>query len=420
MALIKCPECGKEISDQAKTCPNCGYKLKRHLKLNIKNRKIYINIACGAAVVVCIGGIVFYGIHYMQTQNEKRLYANVLDAQQSVIEKYGSDIEPVGATYCYRDLEANPPAEDFSYDYNTGYYVYLTYNMNPEGEEETENFLWHDGELMFDDPVSQDMFYEANTYLRNVYALESLLLLAESPQKEIQEINDKIDGSCEIDAEILKKYMNVDVESISDSYELDHTSQTSEHSDEINDNIIQISDTTYAYEFCDEQIYEEYPSGENLICGEDLDPGEYVVFGPFGDGGYSIFDREGYSATLVEEGIVTFVTLEKGQHISTHHGSVIIPKTEFDFNNLSQYGIFQAGKDIPTGEYNVYVYSDDFYNASTLFDDEPAGGGFVHYSDDLNDPLESIYLKDEKWTGVLLEDGEYIAMANLRLEKVDE
>ena len=25
MALIKCPECGKEISNQAISCPNCGY-----------------------------------------------------------------------------------------------------------------------------------------------------------------------------------------------------------------------------------------------------------------------------------------------------------------------------------------------------------------------------------------------------------
>ncbi len=24
MALIKCPECGKDISDKAKACPNCG------------------------------------------------------------------------------------------------------------------------------------------------------------------------------------------------------------------------------------------------------------------------------------------------------------------------------------------------------------------------------------------------------------
>ena len=27
MALIKCPECGKEISDKAKVCIHCGYPL---------------------------------------------------------------------------------------------------------------------------------------------------------------------------------------------------------------------------------------------------------------------------------------------------------------------------------------------------------------------------------------------------------
>lgn len=29
MALIKCPECGKEISDLATDCPNCGCPIKR-------------------------------------------------------------------------------------------------------------------------------------------------------------------------------------------------------------------------------------------------------------------------------------------------------------------------------------------------------------------------------------------------------
>ena len=28
VALIKCKECGKEISDQAISCPNCGYPMK--------------------------------------------------------------------------------------------------------------------------------------------------------------------------------------------------------------------------------------------------------------------------------------------------------------------------------------------------------------------------------------------------------
>ena len=29
MALIKCPECGENISDKANTCPHCGYTLKK-------------------------------------------------------------------------------------------------------------------------------------------------------------------------------------------------------------------------------------------------------------------------------------------------------------------------------------------------------------------------------------------------------
>ena len=29
MSLIKCPECGKEVSTAAETCPHCGYPLKK-------------------------------------------------------------------------------------------------------------------------------------------------------------------------------------------------------------------------------------------------------------------------------------------------------------------------------------------------------------------------------------------------------
>lgn len=31
MALIKCPECGKEISGRASACPNCGYPIQEHV-----------------------------------------------------------------------------------------------------------------------------------------------------------------------------------------------------------------------------------------------------------------------------------------------------------------------------------------------------------------------------------------------------
>lgn len=37
MALIKCPECGKEISDKSKQCIHCGYPLDE-LKINNTNQ----------------------------------------------------------------------------------------------------------------------------------------------------------------------------------------------------------------------------------------------------------------------------------------------------------------------------------------------------------------------------------------------
>ena len=50
MALIKCPECGKEISSKDKICPNCGYKLKLIFKCK---KYIPIVIIC-FMILICI------------------------------------------------------------------------------------------------------------------------------------------------------------------------------------------------------------------------------------------------------------------------------------------------------------------------------------------------------------------------------
>lgn len=39
MALIKCSECGKEISDKAYTCPHCGAPLNQSIKINLLSEK---------------------------------------------------------------------------------------------------------------------------------------------------------------------------------------------------------------------------------------------------------------------------------------------------------------------------------------------------------------------------------------------
>ena len=47
MALIKCEECGKEISDMTYTCPNCGAKTKQ-----FKNFMLALSLLIGGYTIV--------------------------------------------------------------------------------------------------------------------------------------------------------------------------------------------------------------------------------------------------------------------------------------------------------------------------------------------------------------------------------
>ncbi len=81
MALIKCPECGKEISDTIKKCPNCGYKNKK--KLNKKK----IVIICIISLVLLIGGCI--SIITIKNNNTKQ--------QEKLVQEYDSLIVETGA-----------------------------------------------------------------------------------------------------------------------------------------------------------------------------------------------------------------------------------------------------------------------------------------------------------------------------------
>ena len=74
MALIKCPECGKEISDKAGACPNCGcpissleglaelskQKEEEMKQTQSENRKTTIGIIIAVLIVAFIVGIGYY------------------------------------------------------------------------------------------------------------------------------------------------------------------------------------------------------------------------------------------------------------------------------------------------------------------------------------------------------------------------
>jgi hypothetical protein len=77
MALINCPECNKEISDKAESCPNCGCPInivgqsmiQENKTKTKKSKKKYILIPLLIIILVCLSGISFYYIKIIKPEN---------------------------------------------------------------------------------------------------------------------------------------------------------------------------------------------------------------------------------------------------------------------------------------------------------------------------------------------------------------
>ena len=81
MALIKCPECSKEISDTCKKCPNCGYKLKKKISSKVKTASL--GIVCIASIA---GGIGYYTYtHVKVNSKEMAIIKAIRDVKSSIL-----------------------------------------------------------------------------------------------------------------------------------------------------------------------------------------------------------------------------------------------------------------------------------------------------------------------------------------------
>lgn len=83
MALIKCPDCKNEISNVAKTCPNCGYPLEEQTKakararaaeLEAKRKKKKRMITWGIILALVIAGAIS---NALKSPEEKAASQNV-------------------------------------------------------------------------------------------------------------------------------------------------------------------------------------------------------------------------------------------------------------------------------------------------------------------------------------------------------
>lgn len=120
MALIKCPECGREISDKAVSCPNCGCPINIQEIKNtndipqcpnldkVKNRfnkKIILIIIIVLVILVC--GILFYNFYFIKPQIIEKQNNNTYEKAIDFLEsgKYEEGEELLQTIVGYEDVD---------------------------------------------------------------------------------------------------------------------------------------------------------------------------------------------------------------------------------------------------------------------------------------------------------------------------
>lgn len=173
------------------------------------NKKVFFVIAiCIIAIIVC--GVVIKKNKLKQEQLQQ--YQLPIYCYNQIKEYYGDNIRLQDAYYTYfENVETDINSELNSTlvsNYSPGRYVYLEYDMNPQGIKEVDFFVFCEGELLFNKQFSSDdAFSSFNSASQNIQKQQFQLVLMSmllKPQLEISEINNKNIGWCPLDVEFLQ------------------------------------------------------------------------------------------------------------------------------------------------------------------------------------------------------------------------
>lgn len=90
MALIKCPECGKEVSDKALSCPNCGYAMTVRIDENNDERHRESAIGIIGLIFACLGFFIPFGIiggilSYIATSKKDKSVCGIIGSFITII-----------------------------------------------------------------------------------------------------------------------------------------------------------------------------------------------------------------------------------------------------------------------------------------------------------------------------------------------
>ncbi len=82
--IIKCPECGHEVSDKAETCPHCGIAIAGKKKSgSVKTLWVILLVVLILVLGAGIAGYVFY--QHTQNQSEQNAYVHAMESNEPAV-----------------------------------------------------------------------------------------------------------------------------------------------------------------------------------------------------------------------------------------------------------------------------------------------------------------------------------------------
>lgn len=108
MALIKCKECGKELSDKAKICPNCGYRERKPI-----TKKTILTFGVIALIVALFGVILCFVGSKVQEKKEYKEYNELYSKTKQMMYDDGQKCQeycknmPLDSGYSTHDYMVN-------------------------------------------------------------------------------------------------------------------------------------------------------------------------------------------------------------------------------------------------------------------------------------------------------------------------
>ena len=168
MALISCPQCGKEISDKAEKCVKCGYKLN---KQNTNGKKIirrFLIIFIIITIYNCYGNILENKAIECIKNNDYETAVNICNNQRIFLLFVGEDINIALANSIDKCYKRNNKIDIINYSNETWKNIDRLYNATLSirvGEKREENIQKLEKLKEYRDDFNAYKWYIGSSYL---------------------------------------------------------------------------------------------------------------------------------------------------------------------------------------------------------------------------------------------------------------